>query len=169
MVKNIIDLRTKEPAPPRSSEISGEISPDQQTAHKPSVVTIAISFVLIGLAYIFFQNNILTAIFFFLISVVMIVLAFKEKRATFWEITRHGITIDTAFFSFQDLKSFWIEYQPGRIKELSLKSKKWYHGYFKIPLNQENPLKIREMLLEFLLEERHEDTLVETISRKLGI
>ena len=150
-------------------KISGEIHPHQQSANKSAAVIIAIGFVLIGLAYIYFQKNILTAVFFFLISFIVLAFAFKEKKAILWEITKHGLTIDNSFFSFRDLKSFWIEYHPGYIKEISFKSKKWYQGYFKIPLNQENPLEIREQLLEFLPEERHEDTLIETISRHLGI
>ena len=79
------------------------------------------------------------------------------------------MAIDTSFFPYQELKSFWIEYQPGSIREISLKSKKWYRGYLKIPLRQENPLKIREFLLEYLSEERYEDTMIEVIGRKLGI
>src|SRR3989344_5049016 len=104
-------------------KISGEIHPHQQQASKPAAVIIAICFILIGLAYIYFQREILTAVFFFLISLIVFVLVFKEKRKILWEITRHGITIDSSFFPFRDLKSFWIEYQPGYIKEISLKSK----------------------------------------------
>jgi|SRR3989344_8675495 len=150
-------------------KISGEIHPYQQKSNKSAALTIAICFILIGLAYIYFQENILTAVFFFLVSLIIFLFIFKEKRLVSWEITRHGVVIDNSFFPYRDLKSFWIEYQPGYTKEVSLKSKKWYRGYFKIPLNQENPLEIREHLLEFLPEERHEDTLIETISRHLGI
>lgn len=168
VVKNIIDLNSPSSSV-KTQEISGEIHPRQQEVNKPMIITIAASFILLGLAYVFFQENVLTAIFFFLISLIILIFAFKEKQAIPWEITRHGFTVDAFFYPFQDLKSFWIEYQPGQIKEISFKSKKWYRGYFKIPLNQENPLKIREVLLEFLPEEKHEDTLIETIGRKLGI
>ncbi|TSC73671.1 MAG: Uncharacterized protein G01um101444_492 [Parcubacteria group bacterium Gr01-1014_44] len=188
MVKNIIDLRRppsskasadakaladksegQRKEPETAQEISGEIRPGQQVVHKSAAIAIAISFVFIGLAYIFFENNILTAVFFFLVSLVILIFAFKEKQTVLWEITRHGVTVERSFYPFRDLKSFWIEYQPGQIKEISLKSKKWYRGFVKIPLNQEDPLKIREFLLDFLLEERHEDNLVETITRHLGI
>ncbi len=170
-MKNIIDLRkTPEPAPVHHSrEIYGEILPEQQIADKTAAVGIATAFIFIGLAYIFFQKNILTAILFFLVALIVLIFCFKEKRALAWEITRHGVAIAGSFFPYQDLKSFWIEYQPSHIKEISLRSKKWYQGYLKIPLNQEDPLKVREILLEFLPEERHEDSLVETISRKLGM
>ncbi len=168
-MKEILDLRKKESEPVNSKEISGEIDPEQQAAHKPAAIVIAVIFTAIGLAYIFFQKNIITAVFFFLVALVMLIFAFKEKRVIFWEITRHGVAIDRSFFPYQQLKSFWIEYQPGSIKEISLKSRKWYQGYLKIPLRQENPLKIREILLEYLPEERHEDTLVEAINRKLGM
>ena len=168
-MKEIIDLRKKEAEPVHSPEISGTIHPHQQTVHKPAAIAIATSLVLIGMAYLYFQKNILTAIFFFLIATIILVFTFKKKLAIPWEINKHGIAIDTSFFPYQELKSFWIEYQPQYIQELSLQSKKWYHGYFKIPIDGKNPLKIREALLEFLPEERHEDSLVETISRKLGI
>ena len=169
-MQEILDLRNlPSPEPIRPEKISGEIRPDQQTVHKPAAIAIAFIFIFIGLAYLYFGKNVLTAVFFFLVSFVVLIFAFKEKQTVFWEITRHGVAIDTSFFPYQELKSFWIEYQPGFIKEMSLKSKKWYQGYFKIPLREENPLKIREFLLQYLPEERHEDTLVEMISRKLGI
>lgn len=161
-MKETIDLRKNE-------VISGNIHPHQQAADKPAAVVISIAFILIGLAYIYFQRNFLTSVFFFLIALIVLIFAFKEKRIIGWEINRHGIGIDTSFLPYQELKSFWIEYQPGAIKEMSFQGKKWHQSYIKIPLNQEDPLKIRELLLEFLPEERHEDTLVETISRKLGM
>ena len=167
-MKEILDLR-KGPGTISPKEISGEISPEQQATRKPAAVVIAVIFISIGLAYIFFQKNIITAVFFFLIALVVLIFTFKEKRVIFWEITRHGVAIDRSFFPYQELRSFWIEYRPESIKEISLKSRKWYQGYLKIPLREDNPLKIREILLEYLPEERHEDTLVEVISRKLGI
>jgi c-di-AMP phosphodiesterase-like protein len=150
-------------------KISGRVSPEEQKVNKFLLVMIGIVFVLIGVAFIIFQQSTITAIFFFLVVVVMFIIGFKKRTALFWELGPLGITADTISYRYNDLRSFWIEYQPGYLKELSFQSKKWYHSYIKIPLNQENPLEIREFLLAFLPEERHEDTIIEIISRKLGI
>ncbi|MDO8495301.1 MAG: hypothetical protein Q7S32_02110 [bacterium] len=150
-------------------KISGQITPEEQAANKSLFVIIGIIFVLIGVAFIVFQQSTITGIFFFLVVFVMFIVGFKKKVAIDWELGPLGITIDDVSHRYTDLKSFWVEYEPQQLKELSFQSKKWYHSYIKIPLRKENPLEIREYLLAFLPEERHEDTIIEVIIRKLGI
>ncbi len=55
------------------------------------------------------------------------------------------------------------------IKELSLQLKKWYRAYVKIPIYEQNPVQLRLILLSFLPEVEHKDTLADTVSRRLGI
>ncbi len=168
----ILDLRKKDDSEEESKvtagRISGQIRPEDQLVDKILVVITSLSLIFIGSIFVW-QKNFITATFFILLGIVMLTVGFKSKKTVEWELSGFGLTLDSSSYHYQELKSFWIEYQPPYLKELSFKGKKWYHSYIKIPLNKENPLDIRAHLLQFLPEERHEDTLVEMISRKFGI
>jgi len=83
-------------------------------------------------------------------------------------ISSRGVKIGRRLYQFEDLESFWIVYDPPSSKELILKSKKALMPIIRAPLGEVNPLQIREVLLRFLKEERHEDSLVDVISKSLG-
>lgn len=175
-MSQVLNLRQK-----RGEKKPEKLIPDQETGKQPIsaqssavtdkklVLVVGLVFILIGVLFLFWQKSVITAVFFFVTVAVMWLTAFKSKKPLRWELSAFGLTVDSFPYRYQDLHSFWIEYQPGYCKELSIRSKKWYHPYIKLPLGQENPLKIREFLLQYLPEERHEDTLVELISRKLGV
>ena len=117
-----------------------------------------------------FQKNIITTIFFGLLGVVILIRAGKKPEVVDFEISPLGVKAGERFYGFREIKSFWIEYDPALdIKELSLQLKKWYHTYVKIPIYEQNPVQLRLILLAFLPEAEHEDTLADTVSRKLGI
>ena len=80
-----------------------------------------------------------------------------------------GISIDNQPYSYKELKSFWIEYALGDIKELSLESKKWYLPYIKISIENQNPMELRAMLSNFLPEKEHEVSLIDLFAQKLGM
>ena len=150
-------------------KISGEIKTEQQTANRNLVFTVNAGLVLTGILYLVLQKNILSAVFFFLIALVSFILVSKEKKPVGWAVSPRGLEIENIFYPYNEIKSFWIEFNPPHLKELSFRFKKWYRPYVKIPLDREDPLVLRRYLTGFLREERHEDTLIETITRKLGV
>ena len=170
IMSQILDLRKKnnEPIPP--SKISGYIPAHYQFVNKPLLFAMVLVLVVVGILYLLISQNTVTAIFFFLIGTVMIILGLQEKKDVFWEINQRGLVIDSKAYLYKNLKSFWVEFDPPFLKELSFKHKGWHRSYIKLPLiGQESPAEIRNMLLGLLPEERHEDTIIETITRKLGI
>ncbi len=150
-------------------KISGEIKPHQQTVNKLAIITIDIALLLLGLFFLIFQKNIITAVFFFLIVLVTFILIYKEKKLVRWGLGHRGLEIDNRFYPYDEIKSFWIEFSPPYLKELSFKFKKWHQSYIKIPLDREDPIALRRYLTGFVQEEKHEDTIIEIISRRLGI
>ncbi|MBI2057684.1 MAG: hypothetical protein HYT63_01730 [Candidatus Yanofskybacteria bacterium] len=172
-MSQILDLRKKnvensETALP--SKISGRIPAHYQFVNKSLLTAIVSVLALVGLLYLLISQNTVTAIFFFLIATVMVILGMQEKKDVAWEINQRGLVLDGKAYLYRHLKSFWIEYDPPFLKELSFKHKGWHRSYIKLPLvGQESPTEIRNMLLGLLPEERHEDTLIEVITRKLGM
>jgi hypothetical protein len=141
--------------------------------HRPDMKIIAVvSLALFAIAALMqiFQKNIITTIFFGLLGVVILIRAGKKPEVVDFEINPLGVKVGEQLYGFREIKSFWIEYDPALdIKELSLQLKKWYRTYVKIPIYDQNPVQLRLILLAFLPEAEHEDTLADTVSRRLGL
>jgi len=86
------------------------------------------------------------------------------------QITVHatGISINDEHHHFADMKSFWIDYQP-HIKEISIELKKGYSPIMKIPLEDANPLEIRQAMISYVPEREHEQSLLDHIVRLIRI
>ncbi len=182
----ILDLKNRKPHKPEPENNGGvsdihntallpraPISWSEQTYFQPSIknaVLIAIALFAIATLVQIFQKNLITTTFFALLGAVILLNASKKRQPKKFEIGPMGIKTNDFLHRYGELKSFWIEYDPTLgIKELSLQTKKWYLPYVKIPIDEQNPVQLRLILLEFLPEVEHKDTLVEILARKLGL
>ncbi len=128
----------------------------------PGLIAVALIIIAIILKNFLFVIGIIIA------SLAVYTYAKKEPRKIKFTIGGKGIQIDNQTHRFEDLKSFWVFYEPPEIKELSIRSKKMFMPYIKIPLNDQNPAKIRKLLLKFLPERRHHESIIDQWSRKSG-
>lgn len=80
-----------------------------------------------------------------------------------------GMQIGDRIYNYEDLKSFWVNYNPPYKKELIIESKKTFMPHIVIMLGDTDPEKIRDYLLQFLKEEKIEESLMMTIARLLKI
>ena len=117
------------------------------------------------IAYALFTNNLLMAIIFILSGVLLIMFENKTPRTIKLSISTEGILAHDQLFNFNALESFWIFYEPGGLKLLSLKSKKSYLPYIQLPLGDADPGEIHEILSEFLPEEEHLHSVIEKIEK----
>jgi hypothetical protein len=113
-----------------------------------------------------FAGNYLLALFIALAAFVLYAGAGRKSNAVKCAITPRGIKIENRVYEFSDLKSFWIFYEPPETKELSLESKKTMMPIIRAPLGDTDPMKLREMLLRFIPEKKHEESLTDIIGRK---
>lgn len=141
--------------------------------HEPNIRNIIITAVFFFALATFiqiFDGNLITTVFFALLGGVILIHTGKGLKAGRIEINPVTVVIDDHSHRYNDIRSFWIEYDLGLgIKELSLQLKRWHSPYIKIPLTDQNPVQIRAYLLQFLPEEEHKDTLADVLARKLGI
>ena len=91
----------------------------------------------------------------------------KEPKDIQISITPKGIMIENALYEFENLRSFWIFYNPPVIRELSLRSKKTIMPYIKISLGEENPVNIRRALIKYLPEKKHKESTIDNLARNL--
>ena len=113
-------------------------------------------------------KNLLLVIATILTVFVVYIYAKKEPRKIKFSISGNGVQIDQVVYRFEDLKSFWIFYEPGKVREISIRSKKAFMPYIKIPLGEQNPAEVRRLLLKFLPEKKHKESVIDEWTRKSG-
>lgn len=152
-----------------SPEISWEAPSFYFNPQKRYLSLLILALALGGGGMLFFNKDTLTAIFLILSSLVLILYSNKRPEISRITINQTGITVGNDHHPYKDLRSFWIHYDPGFIKELSLESRKWYLPYVKVSLEKNSPVALRSLLINFLPEREHEHSLVDIISRKIGL
>lgn len=124
---------------------------------------------LTGMFFVFIQRNIFAAGFFFLSMIMLFVISRQTPPIVEFTIGPLSVKAGLREYKFSEIKSFWIEYNSGGLKELSFQVKKWYIPYIKIPLMDEDPVQVSAILLKFIPEVEHEDSMLDSFSRLLGV
>jgi hypothetical protein len=123
--------------------------------------------VIIG--YAVYQNSLIMAITFILIGVVGYIYIDKEPRTMDFLITHDGVIAGSEIFEYENIKSFWIFYEADDKKVISLHMNSGIMPYVHIPIHNEDPVKIREALLQNLHEIKQSHNFVDTLERFLRI
>ena len=120
--------------------------------------------------YSLITSNYLLIIITIILAVIINSLTRKRPDSLSIAVTKRGIKINDKLYTFaEDLDSFWILYDPPELKTLSFKRQQRFMPETSIQLEKQNPLKIREFLLEYLEEEiEREEHMADQISRRLG-
>jgi len=126
------------------------------------IVAISVAFASILL------GNMLFAILVMIAALTIILYGVKRPKKVMFSFTGRGLQIDSRLFPYENLRSFWIHYEPPVKKHLTVEPKKLFMPNMLIPLGNTDPNIIREHLLKFLKEERREESITQTISRLLG-
>lgn len=121
------------------------------------------------ISYALYTNSLIMAITFILIGTVGYVYVSKEPRIYTFLITEDGIVAGREIYEFDNLESFWIFYEPEGTRVISLHTKSYLLPYVHIPIHEEDPVKIREVLLKYIPEEKHKPGAEDTLSRLLKL
>lgn len=97
------------------------------------------------------------------------VLGVQKPRKLGYAIESGGIRIGSQFHPFKEIDSFWISYEPPHKKELLLKSKKKVLKHMIVPLGNNNPKSIRDILKKVIKEEEQEESFVDILTEKMGL
>ncbi len=123
-------------------------------------ISLAIASILLG--------NILFAILIVLMGFTIILYGCRRPRKVLFSLTSRGVQIENRLFPYENLRSFWIHYDPPHKKLLTIELKKMFMPIVIIPLGDTDPNVIREHLLKFAKEKRREESITETLTRLLG-
>lgn len=120
-------------------------------------------------AYAIYANSPIMAITFVLFGVVGYVHLDKQPRTLDFLITYDGIIAGREIFRYENIKSFWIFYETDDIKVISLHLDSYLTPFVHIPIHNEDPVKIREILLSHIEEIKQEPSIIDALERFLGI
>ncbi|MFA6908438.1 MAG: hypothetical protein WC289_00965 [Patescibacteria group bacterium] len=113
---------------------------------------LAILAILGALVFSIFTTNPLFAV---IIVITAIIIVFRNRRAPAdipFAITEDGIEVGKVFYRYDALTAFWIIYEPPEVKRLYMSFRNTLRTNLSVSLENENPLKVREILLEYVEE-----------------
>ncbi len=108
----------------------------------------------------------LTGFVFGLIGITTMFIISKKPRDITYSVTPLGISAGERHHEFSELDSFWIHYTP-EVQEISIKSKKMFSTYIKIPLGDQDPIETRAMISKYLPEKHQEEEISDILLRKM--
>ncbi len=121
--------------------------------------------------YAIVTRNFLFSIIIILIVVTMVARDFLQPVKVQFSVHEDGITIGDRVYRFREFATFWIAFEPPEVKVLYLTFKSGFRPSYPIPLQQENPLKVRTVLQKYIREdlEREAEDLTDRLGRMFKI
>jgi len=148
------------------------IEPEKKPLNKILLGTIGM-IMAVMIIYFAVSSNYLAALLFWLAGIVIafsLYDKFKNPKPVSCKIRAEGVQVNRDLYPYENIKSFWIFYDPPYHQELSLRVKAVATGgYVKVPLGDADPVKIRETLLKFIPEKRQEEGLADALTRIVGL
>ncbi|MFA5995126.1 MAG: hypothetical protein WCW27_06485 [Patescibacteria group bacterium] len=119
----------------------------------------------------FFIHALINRNFLFVIIIALIALISylherNEPALIELLITEDGLVFGEKFYPYREFTSFWIVYEPPDVKTLYFTNNKTLRSEFPIHLENQNPITIRQLLLNYLPEDIEKEE--EAIEEKLG-
>ena len=152
-----------------AEEIEWE-APEYEVYEKSTIWYVVFgSIILLIVAYAIYSNSPIMAATFVLAGVVGYINLQKEPQIVEFRINYKGIRAGNELYEYENIKSFWIFYDPPHTRVLSLHTNAALMPFIHIPLGDEDPVEIREMLIEFIPEIKQEPSIVDALSRFLHI
>lgn len=118
-----------------------------------------------------FTGNFLFAVIILLFIFIVFVHSTKRPGMVNLRIRENGIDIEDRHIPYESISAFWIVYKPPYANNLYIRRKNFLAPILSIPMQQINPLAIREILEQHIEEdlEEEDETLSEILSRTLKI
>ena len=109
------------------------------------------------LTYAITTANYLFAAIMGLSAFILVFQHFQAPRSIPVVLGEDGVIVDRRFYPYKALKSFSIIYEPPHSKYLFLDFQSAVKGSLSVPIENANPLQIREVLLQYVAEDLERD------------
>lgn len=120
------------------------------------------------ITFAIFSQSFLMGIAFFVAGAIFYLYAQKKPTTMDISITDRGIQYHDRLFPYEDLRGFWITYEPPYSKLLSVGTKYLTIPKLSIILTDQDPVELRKILIEELPEdEKLEEGAVDHFTRRI--
>ncbi|MBU0531445.1 hypothetical protein KJ910_03045 [Patescibacteria group bacterium] len=147
--------------------ISWEVDEYEKHTRGPVWFTFATIAGVALIVYALFTQNFLFAVIILMFGVIYFLSGMRVPSRIEVAITDNGVMLGETFFPYRDMKTFAIVYEPPVIKNLYIDLKSRWRPLLSIPLENVNPVEVRDLLLPFAIEnlEHTEESLTDLVSR----
>ncbi|MEK7532158.1 MAG: hypothetical protein AAB579_00940, partial [Patescibacteria group bacterium] len=118
------------------------------------------------LIYALLARNYIFGVIIILVALIYFLYDLHEAPTVQFAITPAGVHVGRKFIRHRDIAHFWIVYKPGHVKALYLRPSIWTTPQLSIPLEEQDPLQVRGVLLQYVPENLNEED--EPVSEALG-
>ncbi len=112
-------------------------------------------------------NNIIFAILIIVSSFTLSLFASRKPGIIQINIDDTAVVVDKSIHKYKELDSFWVETREN-IPKVLLKSKKIFMPFIVVFIEDIEPEKVREALLQYLPEEEHTEPFLEKLLLYFG-
>lgn len=123
------------------------------------------------LCYAIFTANFLFGLIMIMAAIILFVSHNKEPQNLNFALLEKGIAIEDKIYAYAEIKKFWLLYEPPEVKNIYFEFKSSFKPILVIPLENQNPLKVREILKKYLAEdlEKENESTSEALARVLKL
>lgn len=125
-------------------------------------------FLVLIISFAVYMDAMVMAIVFILIGILSYIYMGKEPRILDFMITYDGIVAGREIYRFKSLESFWIFYEEN-LKVISIHTDGYLSPYVHIPLVDQDPVEIRDIMLKYVPEIEQEWTILDRLEKLIKI
>jgi len=128
---------------------------------------VAVVAVVAMLIYGLVQVNFLFVLFLIILSLVVGSRLYGEPKEVQFRIFEDGINMGKVFYKWEGINNFRLVYKPPQVKRLYIDLQGTFWHDFSVPLEDQDPVEIRRILLNYLEEDltKQEETLTDRLNR----
>ncbi|MDD5032770.1 MAG: DUF5673 domain-containing protein [Candidatus Pacebacteria bacterium] len=116
-----------------------------------------------------FLKNFLLAVFAVIAALAIALQGIRKPKKISISVEEKGVRVESKFYEYEKIKSFWLETERPEKKELVFEFKGKMVRYIKVPLGNANPADLKSALIKLLQEKKYEQPFLETITDILGL
>ena len=119
------------------------------------------------ITYALLTSNYGFAIILIMFAVLLVLKDLKKPAKVTAAITTHGVVFDHEFFDYEKIKDFSVVYNPPDVKNLYITFNNRLSPMLSIPLEEANPVRLRQTLLPYIFEnlDRDDESLTDILTR----
>lgn len=127
---------------------------------------VAVGVALLGLAI--WQKNFFFAVFVVVATTLVVEFGKRKPRTLDYELNEKEVLIDNKMsIPYKSIESFHIHKRLGLLDELVFKRTARVNPFIHLPIDEELAIRAREFLLEYIIEDEHDQSFADILAERI--